>query len=561
MHGRQRKIATDSDWQNCAFTNTTTSMNRSIATGLLLLLTILLLGQSATAQDVFTLAESGDVAAMAKLLKKKPKLAQATREDGSTPLFHAVYANDTAMAALLLRNRANVNHTAHVGTTPLHVALSAEMAELLLAAGANVNHADGLGNTPLHNACRWGDYDLALRQSSVLLQHNATVNAQDIAGHTPLWLAVDGNNSDVVQQLLGVDADPNIPDDAGRTPIFVAVQLENVEITQTLIAAGAYIDIEDAKAITLMQTVKETRNVELMNVIVAALRQQGIFPKDPEQPNEHPEQPTDEPEEARLPEDLLTPIAFSLGAYGSIDELKQLIAKDPEDVSVNGPAYILLAEDRRDAIALLRDNGAQVNYPAGTIGTTALHRAAAAGDIPLAELLLEGSTDINAPANMLADDGATPLHLAAAAGQTEMVRFLLNHDANPNIEAKRNGITPLHAAAENGGIEMVQLLIERGADVNAHNSTGESSPLHYAAQGNKVDIVRYLLDHSATIDPADLRKQTPLFWAVRNNSLDAARLLLERGANPLAVDWNNQTVIDYARQEKKEEFVEIMKDE
>lgn len=532
-------------------------MNRSLSTTLLLLLTMFFVGQRVAAQDVFTVAESGDVAAMAKLLKKKPKLIQATQTNGETALHLAVRTNDTAMVALLLRNRAAVDAQSKDGLTPLQAARSAEIAELLIASKANINHADHVGATPLHDAAMLGH----LKVVAVLLHKGAAINAQNIIGQTPLRLAVDNSYAEIVEMLLAGGADPNIADSDGRTPIFSAVQGEEIELTQTLINAGAEVGIEDVEAIRLDQLAQETGNIEMMNVIEAAMRPQGFVPENPEQPTEFADEPTDEPMEAPSADGLETRIALSLGANGDLEELKSVIAEDPEDVKVNGSAYILLANGRRDAIELLIANGASVSYPSGVAGTTALHKAAMAGDTELMEFLLSQPTaDINAPADLFADDGATPLHLAAAAGKTEMVGFLLNHDADSKIEAKRNGVTPLHAAAENSGLEMVQLLVERGADVNAHHSTGESSPLHYAAQGNKVDIVRYLLDHDATIDPADLRKQTPLFWAVRNNSIDAARLLLERGANPMAVDWNNQTVIDYARQEKKEEFVKMMEE-
>ncbi|KXK57169.1 MAG: hypothetical protein UZ07_CHB004000848 [Chlorobi bacterium OLB7] len=75
----------------------------NLSQSLLLLLGLLVFSGMATAQDVFTVAKSGDVAAMAKLLKKKPKLAQATQPDGETALHLARprqrYRNGRAAAA------------------------------------------------------------------------------------------------------------------------------------------------------------------------------------------------------------------------------------------------------------------------------------------------------------------------------------------------------------------------------------------------------------------------------------------------------------------------------
>jgi TolB-like protein len=66
----------------------------------------------------------------------------------------------------------------------------------------------------------------------------------------------------------------------------------------------------------------------------------------------------------------------------------------------------------------------------------------------------------------------TALHMAAARGQVAAARELLEHGANPNIQAilpvpfhkPHNRGTALHYAACTGNVEMVRLLLAHGAD-------------------------------------------------------------------------------------------------
>jgi len=65
----------------------------------------------------------------------------------------------------------------------------------------------------------------------------------------------------------------------------------------------------------------------------------------------------------------------------------------------------------------------------------------------------------------------TGLHQAARFGLTETVRAQLQHQANPNVQAK-DGATPLHRAARYGYQETMDALIAGGADAEIADKSG-----------------------------------------------------------------------------------------
>lgn len=118
--------------------------------------------------------------------------------------------------------------------------------------------------------------------------------------------------------------------------------------------------------------------------------------------------------------------------------------------------------------------------------------AAAQGNIGrLAELA--GKVDVNA---RFGGDGDTALHRAAARGQVEAVRLLLERGANVNA-VDDEGTTPLLGATYRGHTEVVKVLLERGAAVDAQEMRYRISSLNHAVGRNDTELVRLLLGYGA----------------------------------------------------------------
>ena len=119
--------------------------------------------------------------------------------------------------------------------------------------------------------------------------------------------------------------------------------------------------------------------------------------------------------------------------------------------------------------------------------------------------------------------GTTALLRAAKAGDSEVVRLLLQKGADAKL-ATRTGINPLMAAAGVGtreedttgrhktdaeAVETITLLLGAGVDVNAADGAGRSA-LHGAAMWGLDQVVKFLAEHGARLDVKDKRGFTPL---------------------------------------------------
>ncbi|KAI6914359.1 hypothetical protein KC318_g652 [Hortaea werneckii] len=98
--------------------------------------------------------------------------------------------------------------------------------------------------------------------------------------------------------------------------------------------------------------------------------------------------------------------------------------------------------------------------------TSALHLAAASGNLDCVKTLLKHGANVHATDNL----GRTPLHACSEAANTAqhaaVLHLLIDEGANPTAK-DGSCMTPLHIAAQNGFHIIVQALLLAGADVNA----------------------------------------------------------------------------------------------
>ena len=88
---------------------------------------------------------------------------------------------------------------------------------------------------------------------------------------------------------------------------------------------------------------------------------------------------------------------------------------------------------------------------------------------------------VEAPMLQMSTRGWTALHHAAATGQVEMLRLLIDAGGDVNVRAQ-DGWTPLHCAAYWGHEEAAQLLLDQGAEVDLPDNNGRT-PLQVALLG------------------------------------------------------------------------------
>ncbi len=160
--------------------------------------------------------------------------------------------------------------------------------------------------------------------------------------------------------------------------------------------------------------------------------------------------------------------------------------------SRNGDTALMIASwlsDTKTALALI-DRGAEINRP----GWTALHYAAASGNVAIIRRLLEESAYIDAES----PNGTTPLMMAARGGRREVVQLLLDEGADPLLKNER-GLAASDFARANGFTDLARLLDERVA------ASGRAAPVAVdgATAGLPADGVTGVPgDGTTTVTPA-----------------------------------------------------------
>jgi len=185
-------------------------------------------------------------------------------------------------------------------------------------------------------------------------------------------------------------------------------------------------------------------------------------------------------------------------------------------------------------------------------GSTALHFAAYADSVSLADSLIRAGAHVDA-AN---DLGSTPLHLACDNGSPAMVNRLLAAKANANAKLL-NGETVLMACARTGSAAAVKALLVNGANPKAAEPEHNQTALMWAAAESHPDVVAMLLEFGADVRARsrsysqtvvgeqtqragreklnyDVTRggSTPLLFAASSGDAASAKLLLSAGADP-----------------------------
>ena len=179
-------------------------------------------------------------------------------------------------------------------------------------------------------------------------------------------------------------------------------------------------------------------------------------------------------------------------------------------------------------------------------GRTPLHHAAAGADTATIRALIELGADVNARDKFY----RTPLHRAAAPSAFRRhpprpaITALLEHTADPNA-IDVDGTTPLHCAALRADAASITQIITAGADPNQPDHLLADTPLHAAASsGAQPDILITLIEQGAEVNCHNRQTRTPLHMALsefHTLNPEVITALLEHGADVGARDQEGRT--------------------
>ncbi|XP_055381299.1 ankyrin repeat and KH domain-containing protein mask isoform X2 [Condylostylus longicornis] len=181
-------------------------------------------------------AMNGHTAAVKLLLDMGSDINAQIETNRNTALTLACFQGRHEVVSLLLDRKANVEHRAKTGLTPLMEAASGgyiEVGRVLLDKGADVNAAPvpTSRDTALTIAADKGH----LKFVELLLSRRAAVEVKNKKGNSPLWLAAHGGHLAVVEVLYNHGADIDSQDNRRVSCLMAAFRKGHTKVVKWMV--------------------------------------------------------------------------------------------------------------------------------------------------------------------------------------------------------------------------------------------------------------------------------------------------------------------------------------
>jgi ankyrin repeat protein len=180
---------------------------------------------------------------------------------------------------------------------------------------------------------------------------------------------------------------------------------------------------------------------------------------------------------------------------------------------------------------------------------------ALANDIKTFKVLLE-KVDVN----LRDKQGNTAPYLALVKDKREQFDLLMAK--NPDVKlTSKDDKTLLQLAASKEDEVLIRDLIARGADVNAVDKIEGSIPMIETCISRRpnMEIIKLFLDKGAKINQQGNNKATCLIYVASNGNAAAVEELLKLGADPKLKDKDGKTALDWAKYQKHDSVVAVLK--
>jgi ankyrin repeat protein len=443
------------------------------------------------AENLLDAARTGETEVALDLLRAG-SAAGAAGSDGTTALHWAVLNDAGELVDALLAGGADATTANRYGITPLYLAAqngNAAMIRRLLDAGANPNEISTEGETVLMTVARSGSIDAA----EVLLGAGAEVDAREQwHGQTALMWAAGYAHPGMIKLLVehgaDVNAISNVEDwerqmtaeprakwlpPGGMTPLLFAAREGCLSCIPVLVESGADLSQTTPDGISAVVSALINGHFD----VAAALIEAGTDPN-------------------------LVDYTGRGGLYAAADFNTMPSSNRPapyvtqNDHSALDVGRQLLARGADVNAQLIRQAPYRAKLDRGndTVlggGTTALMRAAKAGDLPFMQMLLDAGAMVDYRTER---GGVDALLLAAGVGTAEQ-------DTTGRFKTQAQAI------------EAIDMLIAHGADLHTVDARGRNAAHGAALQGYN-DVLRHLAELGIDMTLADNDGYTPLDTAL-----------------------------------------------
>jgi uncharacterized protein len=237
----------------------------------LITLCFLLITSSVLAQDIFKTIDTKDYVGLEKILQAGAPTEQYN-DKGLTPLWVAVFENDTTILNLLLTYRADINLLEKKGIHPIMIGCltnAYESVRILLKNGVDVNWKSSAtrNQQPIRFASQGGSVKLV----KLLLAHGANMEATPDDKCTPLMAALHAKKFDIAEYYFVNNANVNAIGRDGETVIHEAIMTGNPEMVKLALQYKAPLNIKTPEGKTTMQLAKQSGNAEIKELIKNAV--------------------------------------------------------------------------------------------------------------------------------------------------------------------------------------------------------------------------------------------------------------------------------------------------
>jgi ankyrin repeat protein len=495
-----------------------------------------------------------------------------------------------------------------MGLTPLVAAITEgnqKMVELLLKGGADPNTRDEHEGAPLILAVSEKRCEVRRGIVHVLLESGADPNVTDFDGRPPLFTAVACEDSSLVQMLLDKGADLNATDNEGGTPWTWAMERGFIDIIN-LYGKGAQhkrllrrewhdrerYGVVPYSPVCIGGNAGSSRQAAAQYVgrlrcpcgkPVRIIGNRFAFPEASKEGRSEVKKLLDKGNEffsiwkwARdhYPASVVGEydvtclcgqhrVAIYMTLSLSTEHQRPInlsgwsLAGLSIDIPTAGKMKIpelyeaVLRGDSGDVLSLIAEKPDCVTEQ-DDIGRTALHVAAANGDMKIVEALLAKGAD----ASILDKFGCSPFLDAVLWNQVETAKLLLNCDIDVNVQCD-SGVTPLIAAVLKGRQDIGELVLNLGANPDVIDRCGRTA-LSIAAEEGHEDLVEMLVNKGADLNMKDGRERTPLLIAIECANDTMLEMLLRAGCDANARDTEDVTPLIRATEVGRERPVESL---
>ena len=143
----------------------------------------------------------------------------------------------------------------------------------------------------------------------------------------------------------------------------------------------------------------------------------------------------------------------------------------------------------------------------------------------------------------------------AKNGDYDGLRVQLLKGGNAD-SADSNGRSALFEAAAKQDLSIMELLLEFDAHVDWSDDLGNTA-LYYAVNASLYDSVQFLIEHEANANNTNKQGVTPLMVAARVGDPDIFMMLMDAGGDPNFKDYSGNGIMDYARQSRNTNIVNV----